>query len=315
MNILSTIAVYASMAFVSLICAAQGKPAPKPQASPRTQTSSSPIKGVDFLNFDYVFHNCPQSGKTKSIHLANGTYTANSGSDAETVYAIPHSPESIHYGPILGPADEQAIVTVTCKTKSSPLASSEFFVFSTQGNRPTLVGSITEEMIFKDARQNYPEFILFNVANIETLMGRIAIGYSAGKDLCCHENGVSVNYRWNNGAFVSDGTALGGKASLSQLTISGKILRTIQDSNQNEVEIQSGTGRVLVSRLNFMGPPEWASYEKTLWEKVLRESVRGQAITGVDCSPAVHSPNQPSPPEGDAEVACYRIELMPIHEN
>ena len=297
-NTLGTIAVHASMALVSLICTAQGKPAPKPPASSRIQTNSSPIKGVDFLNFDYVFHNCPQSGKTKSIHLANGTYTANSGSDAETVYAIPHSSNSIHYGPILGPADEQAIVTVTCKTKSSPLASSEFFVFSTQGDRPTLVGSITEEMIFKDARQNYPEFILFNVAKIETLMGKIIIGYSAGKNLCCHENGVSVDYRWNNGAFVSDGTALGGKASLSQLTISGKILRTIQDSNQSEVEIQSGTGRVLVSRLNFMGPPEWTSYEKSLWEKVLRESVRGQAITGVDCYPRCIFQINQVPPRG-----------------
>jgi hypothetical protein len=83
------------------------------------------------------------------------------------------------------------------------------------------------------------------------------------------------------------------------------------------MEIQNDSGKALVSRMNYLGPPAFMNYEKNLWEDTLRRSVRGQNILGIDCHPVVYfpnEPNQPKPPQlsdGEKEIQCYRVELIP----
>ena len=315
MSIMSVLSLGASMASLSLMGIAQTKPAapaPKPQSRPKPTISSSPIRRIDFRNFDYEFHNCPQSGQTSSIHLRSGVYVSNPGAAEEVTYAIPDGKESIVYGAVVTPENEEAIVTVTCKTKTSPLVSSEYFVISVQGNSPTLIGSITEQRLFKDFRGGYPEFILMRTAKVGTRMGRISFGYYAGRDLCCEDVGADVSYRWTNGSFVSDGMGIGSTYGLENNTdsdISGKVIRRPAD----KIEIQNDSGTFLLSRTNYMAPAEFANYEVDLWKSVWLHSLRGQAIKGVDCLPVVHFPNQPATRllEGEKEISCYRIELIP----
>jgi len=180
---------------------------------------NSPIRHIDFRNFDYPASACSLVGAHGFIRVINGKYTYHAGKPDEASFTIPNSKNAIVYGNFLSDGTEQALVSSSCGMELSTQSSSEYFLYTIENGSPHLASRLRLSELALDARRFYPNFNIFQGSVMGAENGKVTFGFSAGTARCCQDHAIMLTYTWKNGLPVVFGGSL---SDISALNNGGK---------------------------------------------------------------------------------------------
>jgi hypothetical protein len=289
-----------------------------PKAAPQPvlhENLPSPIRRVDFRNFDYVTDACSEVGTREKIHVTNGRFTYHKGQPDEAYFTIPNTKTAIVYAPFFDPSSEEAVVTARCGMENSTGFSSEYFFFSFDGDSVQQIGHLTEQMLARNAKRSYPDYLIFEGEGVSVDFGIIAISFSAGKARCCQDKDVTQFCDWRNGQLVCGGVSIGalGSSSIKRPdgpSISGKVLQRYDMFDYQAIEIESGSGKLLLRPIYPAAAEPFIRPLKMGWNSTAKRIPIGGTIVGKDCSiyPTSIATSKIALSEGAKEAFCHRLE-------
>jgi hypothetical protein len=170
----------------------------RPSSTPSSATVTD-IRKVDFLNFTYHSTLCSQEygrkGIGKIVRVRKGEFK-----NKNVYFAV--ADNKIIYADVTGDGREDAIVPAECGAINANFALPEFYIYTIQDGRTTLLAEINHKDMERDYRRDYPDTESFwgvseNDAKVRN--GNLEIEALADGPHAAPKYVVSLEYRLSGG--------------------------------------------------------------------------------------------------------------------